>query len=930
MMERMIRTALGAAVCAIALQAQAQLVVNSTLTPTQLVQDVLLGSGITVSNISYNGVLDPATAQPGSASFTQTGNLGLEGGIILSSGFPASIAAPENDGIMSDDLGNNGDDPDLQSIIGGNLTNYSILEFDFVPVGDSIKFNYVFGSEEYPSFVCSFNDAFGFFLSGPGIAGPYTNGAVNIAVLPDGTTPVTIANVNSGQANNPNDPNCPAVNPEFYVNNTDGPTIAFGGMTVVLTAKAAVQCGQTYHIKLAVADAGGTGGFDTDTAYDSGVFLEGGSFTSAPFVPTLTPGPGIVGTTMFESCFDMELSFLRLGDVSEADTFQVAYSGTFTNGSDITPSFPEEIIFPAGQGTFPFTFTAPIDGDVAETVVITVSSFSQCTGDTIENVFTFNIDEAPVLSAVGTPFSVDCGDAVAITPEVIGGYGAYTFDWGALGTDPVITVAPLSDTSYPVTINDNCGLSTTVDVPVTVVPAPNPFSAYLLPGPTVNGINVQESCFEVTIVFERSGGTAFADTLYLNINGQAEIGVDFSALPDQIIFPAGESTVSYEVVFFQDEDGAESLILSLGDVSICNGGFSIVDANFLVTQAPALVTTGASLSIPCGGSTTLNGVATGGYAPYTFTWPGGTTGTSLVVSPTAATTFVVEVTDACDNTAEASFNVDLLPPAPINMSIQGPNTVTEACTTTNINIIRPIGLQGELTLNMTYTGTASNGPDFEQPVQRIIPADLLNVIVPFEALEDNIDDDDEEVTITASFTDACGRTVTAAVNLTILDAPPITVTTENFNVPCAEDSLAITAFASGGFGSLDLVWNTGAVGSVAYANRLVGATYVVVATDECGRTASASSIVTIDCEIVVPNVFTPNGDGQNDRFEIEGILSTTNTVKVFNRWGQVVFEANNYRNNWGGSNVPEGTYFYEVIVDRRDEPYTGHLTILRN
>ncbi len=928
MKERMIRTALGTAVCAIGFHAQAQLAVNSTLTPTQLVQDVLLGSGITVSNISYNGVLEPATAQPGSASFTQVGNLGIDLGVLLSTGEPGSTIGPE-DNFSSDDIGNNGNDPDLEAIMGGNLTNYSILEFDFVPVGDSIKFNYVFGSEEYPSFVCSFNDAFGFFLSGPGIAGPYTNGAVNIAVLPDGTTPVTIANVNSGQGNNPDDPTCPAVNPEYYVNNTGGATIAFGGMTVVLTAKAAVQCGQTYHIKLAVADAGGSFG-DTDTAYDSGVFLEGGSFTSAPFVPTLTPGPGIVGTTMFESCFDMELSFLRLGDLSEADTFQVAYGGSFTNGVDITPGFPEEIIFTAGQGTFPFTFTAPIDSDVAETVVITVSSFSQCTGDTIENVFTFNIDEAPVLSAIGTPFSVDCGDAVDITPEVIGGYGAYTFDWGALGTDPVISVAPLSDTSYPVTINDNCGLTTTVDVPVTVVPAPNPFSAYLLPGPTVNGINVQESCYEVTIVFERSGGTAFADTLYLNINGQAEIGVDFSALPDQIIFPEGESAVSYNVVFFQDDDVAESLILSLGDVSICNGGFSIVDETFLVTQAPALVTVGATSTIPCGGSATLNGVATGGYAPYTFTWPGGTIGNSLVVSPTAAATYVVEVTDDCDNTAEATFLVDLLPPPPINMSIQGPNTVTEACTTTNINIIRPFGVQGALTMNMSYSGSASNGNDFDQPQQRIIPADLLNLIVPFEAVEDNIADDDEDVTITASFTDACGRTVTASVNLTILDAPPITITTEDFTELCAEDSLAITAFASGGFGGLQLEWNTGAIGDVAYADLLTSGTYVVVATDACGRTASASSTVTIECDIIVPNVFTPNGDGQNDRFEIEGILSTTNTVKVFNRWGQLVFETNNYRNNWGAVGIPEGTYFYEVIVDRHDEPYTGHLTILRN
>lgn len=926
---RQLRNKCAAAAMLLSIGAHAQLVVNNTLTPTQLVQDVLLGSGVTVSNITYNGVPEPATAQPGSASFTQVGDLGLDAGVILSTGFPASAIGPETN-FSSDDIDNNGNDPDLEAIIGGNLTNYSILEFDFVPVGDSVKFRYVFGSEEYPSFVCTFNDAFGFFLSGPGIAGPYTDGAINIAVLPDGVTPVTIANVNSGQGNVPDDPTCPAVNPEYYVNNTDGETIAFGGMTVVLTARAAVQCGQTYHIKIAVADAGGGSGGDVDTAYDSGVFLEGGSFTSAPFVPQLTPGPGIVGTTMFESCFPMTLSYIRLGDAAEADTFQVAYSGTFTNGEDIVPPLPSEIIFTAGQTSFPFTFNAPIDGDVAETIVITVSSFSECTGQIIDNVFNFNIDEAPVLNATGPPFSVDCGDAVDITPVVTGGYGAYTFDWGALGTTPVITVSPLSDTSFPVTINDNCGLSVTTSIPVTVVPTPNPFSVALVQAPTVNGNSVQESCYEVTLLFERSGGTAFADTAFVTFGGQAQEGVDFTALPDQVIFPQGESSVSITVTFPQDADGFETLVINLGDVSICNGGFSILPFNFNITQAPALVSVGTSPSIPCQGSTTLTGVATGGYAPYTFEWPDGTVANSITVGPLTATQYTVEVTDACGNTTTATFNVDLLPPPPLNMSIQGPNSVTEACESTTINIIRPNGVQGDLLLNMTYTGSATNGVDFDWPAQRTIPADLLNIIVPFQPLDDALVDPDENAVITASFTDPCGRTVSASVTIDIIDGEPIVLVTQNYVVECGEGTIPITVLASGGYGSLDLVWNTGATGPTAEANIQIGATYVVTATDDCNRTASASATVIVDCEIDIPNVFTPNGDGLNDRFNIDGILSTKNTVKVFNRWGQVVFEAENYRNNWGATDVPDGTYFYEVTVERDDKPYTGHVTILRN
>ena len=58
--------------------------------------------------------------------------------------------------------------------------------FDFVAESESVSFNYVFASTEYSSFTCtSYNDIFGFFLSGPGITGPYSNNAVNLAYIPD-------------------------------------------------------------------------------------------------------------------------------------------------------------------------------------------------------------------------------------------------------------------------------------------------------------------------------------------------------------------------------------------------------------------------------------------------------------------------------------------------------------------------------------------------------------------------------------------------------------------------------------------------------------------------------------------------------------------------------------------------------------------------
>ena len=712
----------------------AQLTVTTNQSPVQLVQDVLLGTGVTVSNITFNGVVNPATPQNGTGAFVSNGsNLGLDAGVILTTGFAQNIAAPAS-AFQSDMLTPNLSDPDLVAIAGVTINNAAVLEFDFVPVGDTIRFRYVFGSEEYPEFVCSFNDAFGFFLSGPGIAGPYTGGAVNLALLPGTTTPVTIDNVNNGLNNNPTNPTCPAQNPQFYVDNGTGGSVVYDGMTVVLEAVAAVQCGQTYHIKLAIGDA-------LDQAYDSGVFLEAGSFTSSPFVPSLSPGPGIVGTnTILESCYDVQIDFTRTGDIGLNNVVYIEVGGTATPGVDYIPAFPDSLVFPPGVETIPFVFNCPIDPDGPETIILTLTSLSDCAGVLITNVFEFIIESAPPVIATGFDTNIQCGEQLPLSP-------------------------------------------------------------------------------------------------------------------------------TYE----------------------------------------------------------------GGYAPLSVTWSTGASGDQLVVSPTTLTTFTATVTDDCGQTATADFIVGLIALPPIQVSILGPDTVVEGCESTSINIIRPQGVPGALSIDLIYGGSATNGEDFDMPGSVIIPADVLNLIVPFQPLEDNIEEGLEQVDIIVSFTDDCGRTVDASVTIFIQDAPPIFLETQNYQIECAPDSLFIEAFAEGGYGgTLDLTWSNGGEGNGTFVNMQVTSTYVVTATDACGRTATAQVVVDVDCDIIIPNVFSPNGDGVNDFWVIEGITNRNNTVRVFNRWGQVVFEANNYRNNWRGTDLPDGTYFYEVLVDKPGEgPQTGHLTILR-
>ena len=240
------------------------------MTPTQWVQDVLVGQGVTTSNVTYSG--DPLAG----GTFVGNTNIGLNSGVILTSGSINNAVGPNNS--TSQGSANNWPnvDADLQSVATwGTVYDCSVLQFDFIPQSDTIKFRYVFASEEYPEFVgTSFNDVFAFFLSGPGITGPYSNNGVNIALIPNTTTPVAINNVNQN------------LNTQYYISNASGLTVQYDGFTTVLTAWHVVIPCQQYHIKLAISDV-------ADHAYDSGVFLEENSFSSTAIgVSTNYNSPG--------------------------------------------------------------------------------------------------------------------------------------------------------------------------------------------------------------------------------------------------------------------------------------------------------------------------------------------------------------------------------------------------------------------------------------------------------------------------------------------------------------------------------------------------------------------------------------------------------------------------------------------------------------
>jgi len=262
----------------------AQLVIDQSVTPQELVADYLVGTGMNVSNVTFNMQAGDAVNNQIGLFSGQSNFIEFNEGLIMATA-DAQVALGSFGGVVTNVAG----DPDLYTAanIGGtsfSVNNCAILEFDFVPDFEFLSVGYVFASTEYPSFTCSaYNDVFGFFVSGPGISGPYSNGAINIAVIPNSNTPVGINTINGGPTGGGTHQNCLNANPNYvqdsiyFVNNNPAAVddIQFPGMTTNLYANYILQVGETYHIKLAIADV-------SDNSLDSGVFLEGASFSAFP------------------------------------------------------------------------------------------------------------------------------------------------------------------------------------------------------------------------------------------------------------------------------------------------------------------------------------------------------------------------------------------------------------------------------------------------------------------------------------------------------------------------------------------------------------------------------------------------------------------------------------------------------------------------
>jgi len=390
--------------------------------PTHLIDDVLLGGGIIASNHTYQG----DSVQIGYFDATNT-SLGISNGIVMGTG-EISVLDPFFLGFGAI-LSNLATDPDLLNVANSvppllpsphtnsftvsSINDVAVLEFDFIPTSDSLSFQYVFGSEEYFAFENSqFNDVFGFFLSGPGITGPYSspsfhpNGSVNLAIVPGSNPPlpITISSVNS----------VTPINAQYFVDNRGGlDTIAYAdGYTTVLTAYAAVQCGEIYHIRLAIADG-------SDTGLSSFVWLQAGSFSS-PLLE-IVDDLGLDSTVLEIPC-NSSVTLTANGGAGATYEWYDGPGNIFSTNPAVT----------VGSGTYWVTATSFGCPIVSDTIIV-------------------NSQSAPIVD-LGNDFTIECNSLAVLNPTIIGGSGSYSYLWNNNSTDSIINVG---GGSYNVIVTDD-------------------------------------------------------------------------------------------------------------------------------------------------------------------------------------------------------------------------------------------------------------------------------------------------------------------------------------------------------------------------------------------------------------------------------------------------------------------------------------------
>ena len=1025
--------------------AEAQMVVTNAApynTATYLINNVFSDGSVTINNVQVFG-------QPEQYGFFSNGMgaVGIDSGIVLASNqlsaitnsttapswFPAPTGLNTAFGFpwMGSTSNNNllNVSASVPALLGQSFSAASSIQsacaisFDFVPTQDTMKFNFVFASDEWNSYPCTqFNDVFGFFVAGPGITGTYNSpvgfpNAANVAFVPGTTIPITISSIThptaTGSCNS-------AHNSQYYLTgNSGGSTL--NANTTVIQIEFPVQLCQTYNFTMAIGNA-------NDQALQSAVYMQANSFGgTTPFNAIIEPTYNTIGgdSILYEGCGGAGITFVRNDTALNPDTIPLNIFGSATIGIDCD-SIPDSLYFAQGQDSIYVFFDVYADNIVegAETLYIAVSDTNLqigCGGFSGDTMMLILMDpDSITASPIGD--TVMCTEqSVDLFANTITGIGPFYYSWSTNDTLDSINVAtPTTTTDYYVTITDACSLYTYVDTATLVID--NPPTSINAPGDTINceslgnlvwvdvtdpmpqlnyqwsAGNTSDNYYQMNpfittdyyiTVSQTCAGYFLIDTFTLYVDNPPftltpyddtvnctsspiDIGVDVSYTTPNFSFnwSTGQTDSSIQVL----PSSSVQYMLSVTDA--CGQNTVVDTVNVYYINSP-IVLESENKTIICVYDTVEIGTdVSGGYPPYTFSWSTGEADSSIRVTSTAQDNYQVTVTDICG--INQPFEI-------ISVKVRDyPDLYANPFENDTVDCPGDVFQYGALDVH-------GGSSDYD---------------VTWTQWQDKVDAlwGKAEITQTyyAEIADNCNLdTAYSSVTVVVPQFDEFLANTTPDTFSCPGDPLAISVMPTGGAGEYTYAWNNGDNRSFTNAKSESTRMYEVTVTDACNNTIVEEVLVKVEApeasfegdfidafnaffrntsigatsykwefgdgtesdtihpsheyevpqdykvtlwayndygcfdttsiainpplRVFIPTAFTPNGDGINETFKIEGEGFRDNSlikkfsISIFDRWGTEVFSSSDPSFEWDGSYNGKdgeiGVYVYKIFIE---------------
>jgi len=549
----------------------------------------------------------------------------------------------------------------------------------------------------------------------------------------------------------------------------------------------------------------------------------------------------------------------------------------------------------------------------------------------------------PTITLTGISAAICPGDSMGMIAS-----GATTYVWSpsaSLSCSTCITVSakPSATTTYTLTGTNGNGCSGTATQLIVVYPVPTM---------TLN-VTAVSLCNGDSVTLLAGGVSSYSWTPPLGLN---------TTLGDSVIASPAVTT--------------NYIVTGTG-----TGGCKTKDSALLtVNPLPVVIPAATNTSICTGGSgTTLS--ATGA---STYIWnPGSLPGSPVTVNPASSTTYIVTGTSAatgCSDTASIVITVNTTPTVTISISGSGGDTVCAGqpvILTANGNATDYIWSNGDTTSSIVITPTsdttfsvvASSGScagasvsqpvDIYSPITLVMPPDsvcagknttvtvlasggkpgyLYNWSNGITGVNTITVAPVTDTTYSCMVTDACGNSKTDSVHVIAFVSPTISFT-EN---PKIIEGGQFVGFVNTTTGATNYYWTFGNGSTSNSVNPVIqyldsGMYMVTLIASNMGCKDTLSDTVFVTETIFIPNVFTPNGDGQNDVFHVTMTSMKEYSIEIFNRWGQRVFISDSPNTDWdgrseGGVEAADGDYYYIILAtdyDGRNYKYHGYLQLIR-